>query len=127
MSDTNEHLISHADVPFCFTSNPMEMMKRLINVVRGIGRETVVRKVAKNIGFDSFIDSLRSFDSEAFKFRGPRKSSSKDSLICKADEAPDDRLKADDQTNGTSNDQIDENCFYIFHKEIGEKETKRPR
>ena len=102
MSDTNEHRISHADVPICFTSNLMEMTKRLITVVKELDRETVVRKVVRNIGLESFIDGLRSFDSGTFEFRGPREFPLKDLLNYKTENTHNDQLKAGNQTNGIS-------------------------
>ena len=120
----------------------MKMITGVITVDGNIDSKTVndfgCEPFAKNqynymkmaAGFDSFIDSLRSFDSEAFKIRGPRKSPLKGSLMCKTDDTSSDQLnearitymKAGNQTDDISDDQMDEIYFYFSHMETGEKD-----
>ena len=64
----------------------------MITVAGNTDRETVVHKVARDICFVSCIDGLNSVDSEVLKFRGPEKSTLKDSLICKTDDTSDDQM-----------------------------------
>ena len=49
-------------------------------------------KVAREIGFDPFIDALHSVYREVFKFRGPVMSTLKDSIICKTDDTFDNQM-----------------------------------
>ena len=62
--------VSHADLTTNFTSGSMTMVTGEITVTGNIDHETVVRRVVKDICFDSLVDDLNSVDSKGLNYRG---------------------------------------------------------
>ena len=56
--------VSHADLTTYYTSGPTMMVTGEITIAGNIDHETVVPRVMKDIGFDSFAEDLNSVDAQ---------------------------------------------------------------